>query len=210
MILYLVRVKFVRLLRSLFPPKAKHFGTLHSRTSISIQVRSFTPNKHNFLPKHPLPRTKPTFRISPLMPTKHSSDNLKMTISSISIPRTKYFSQIATPAIPREPEGVTDRWFLYLIFEASKTGEKVDWSPAAIKVNTLRMSYQSDVKHDQPVNIRTNFSKLPVEARNTWNTFVEEMEERPELKGRLIVTPFMGVEGDSRFVVKVLTTQAPK
>lgn len=45
-----------------------------------------------------------------------------------------------------------------------------------------------------PLELQIVFGGLPIRVRDTWNRFIEEMHERPELKDKVIVTKQIEVD----------------
>src|SRR5690606_6463245 len=87
---------------------------------------------------------------------------------------------------------------------------RVDWSPQSVKVSTLvtntgakrgqsnewpyrEVFLPSPATFQSSTDIRDNFSSLPWEARKIWNKFENEMNLRPELKGKLLRVDYLTV-----------------
>lgn len=128
--------------------------------------------------------------------------------STISIPqlRTKYFSEVEPLNIPSF--GDDAKWRLYLVFEARSTFWKTDWSPESTSISVLRVHHDPALASASSGYIRDGFEKLPLEARNTWNKFVNEMEQRPEMKGRLIIVQLCTPMSSSKFVARISSVAA--
>ena len=121
----------------------------------------------------------------------------------------QYLSHLVTPAFPRL--GVhDDNWILYIIMETSSKWSKPAWSLETTSFTTLMTVTASDNSPQSPYDMKVTFAKLPLEARAIWNRFVDEMQGRSEMEGKLVLMKNIYLENDSKIVVRVLATERPQ
>ncbi|RPA72404.1 hypothetical protein BJ508DRAFT_314781 [Ascobolus immersus RN42] len=161
---------------------------------------------------------------SDLTAIKNEYDTAAATFQELSLPsaqvvplmstlRPNPFSHIPTPAFPRYNTS-TDNWIVYVFFEATVPASdhssqaedsKADWSTDNVKVTTLMTATHPahNPKAMLPFAMQVTFSKLPAYGKVAYGQFVEEMQARPELKGKLLLMTsiYVHVETPSVFTL---------
>ncbi|RPA72407.1 hypothetical protein BJ508DRAFT_367279 [Ascobolus immersus RN42] len=188
------------------PPK-RHMAEVSSPRSIqSSRSQSHTPQSEISQEKNTVKFVQNTTN---LISRKVNMDALfgrKPTTIAPSPP--SLFSHVSTPLLPCLNRN-TDDWVLYIIFESATEMDdpesKIDWSVQNTKIHTLATRGEIDLDPDMqtPHQMKLEFMNLPTDARTVYGQFIEELQERKELRGRLLLMCGIDVEEKGKFVVRL-------
>lgn len=140
------------------------------------------------------------------MSTKTPSEPLKMTLSTVSTPRSQQFANLKNVNIPR----TSDDWILYIVLEASSTTEKApNWKVPNVRINHIVTYRPAEPAPMDPYKIKHAFADLPADARDTWNAIVDELQDSEQMKGKILVIDNVMVVEDLKAIVKVSWVAKP-